>query len=245
MSFANCYEDAARAKSYAQLGFANTYLLAFRDMPTILREHVTGTKAIDFGCGAGRSTRFLRKLGFETVGVDISPEMIAKAKELDSSGDYRVVKDDDLSAFPVSAFDLVLAAFPFDNIPGFDTKERLFRDLARLLNAAGKIVNIVSSPEIYTHEWAFFSTKGYPENKLARPGDVVRIVTTDFGDGRPMEDIFWPDKSYGQVYARADLDVIATYRPLATDDEPYKWVNETKIAPWVIYVLSRKHAAND
>jgi hypothetical protein len=168
-----------------------------------------------------------------------------KGKELDSSGGYRVVKGDDLSAFPSSEFDPVLAAFPFDNIPGFDTKERLFRDLARLLNATGKIINIVSSPEIYTHEWASFSTKDYPGNKFARPGDVVRIVTTDFGDGRPMEDIFWPDESYRQVYARAGLDVVATYRPLTTGNEHYKWVNETKIAPWVVYVLSPKHATPD
>jgi SAM-dependent methyltransferase len=245
MGFTNRYQDTARAESYAQLSFANSYFLAFRDLPMILREYVAGTKAVDFGCGAGRSTRFVRELGFETVGVDISPEMIAKARELDPSGDYRVVKDDDLSAFPDGAFDLILAAFPFDNIPGFDTKVRLFRDLARLLNEAGKIVNIVSSPEIYTHEWASFSTRDYPENNFARPGDIVRIVTTDFGDGRPMEDIFWPDESYRQVYDRAGLEVVATFRPLAAGDEPYQWVNETKIAPWVIYVLSRRHATSD
>ncbi|MFI5110059.1 MAG: hypothetical protein ACHP9S_10750 [Terriglobales bacterium] len=29
---------------------------------------MTGTKALDFGCGAGRSTRFLRKLGFNATG---------------------------------------------------------------------------------------------------------------------------------------------------------------------------------
>jgi len=27
------------------------------------------------------------------------------------------------------------------------------------------------------------------------------------------------------------------FQPLAKGDEPYPWVNETRIAPWVIYVL--------
>jgi hypothetical protein len=47
MGFTNCYEDATRAEAYAQLEFANTYYLAYRDLLKIIREHVTGTRAID------------------------------------------------------------------------------------------------------------------------------------------------------------------------------------------------------
>ena len=237
MAFTNCYQDASRANAYAQLEFANTYYLAYRDLPDIVREHVTGTKAIDFGCGTGRSTRFVRQLGFHVVGVDIAPEMIAKASQVDPAGDYRLVKDDDLSEFQAGSYDLALSMFTFDNIPGLATKVRLFRDLGALLNASGKMINVVSSPEIYTHEWASFSTKDYPENRSARPGDTVRIITTDFADRRPAEDILWPDESYREVFARANLRPVVTYKPLAKGDEPYQWVNETKIAPWVIYVL--------
>jgi SAM-dependent methyltransferase len=243
MDFSNCYEDATRVDAYARLEFANTYHLAYRDLPAILRDHVTGTRAIDFGCGTGRSTRFVRQRGFDAVGVDIAPEMIAKAREIDPSGDYRLVKDDDLSEFQEGIFDLVLSAFTFDNIPGFETKVRLFRDLGALLNASGKMVNVVSSPDIYTHEWASFSTKDYPENRLARSGDIVRIVTTDFADRRPAEDILWTDESYREVYGRAGLKLVARYMPLAKGDEPYNWVSETRIAPWVIYVLTGQEDA--
>lgn len=239
MAFTNCYDDDAKAEAYASLEFANTYYLAFRDLPSIFEEHVRGTRALDFGCGAGRSTRFLRRLGFETTGVDIAPKMIAKAKELDPEGDYRLAEDDDLSGFESAAFDLILSAFTFDNIPGWDIKVRLFRDLARLLNDSGRIVSIVSSPQIYTHEWSSFSTANYPENQHARSGDVVRIITTDFADRRPAEDILWTHESYLEVYARAGLGTIARYAPLATGDEPCRWVNETRIAPWVIYVLEQ------
>ncbi len=243
MAFTNCYEDAIRAEAYAQLEFANTYHLAYRDLPEIMRKHVSGTKAIDFGCGTGRSTRFLRRLGFHAVGVDIAPTMVAKARALDGDGDYRLVEGDDLSEFQTGAYDLVLSAFTFDNIPGFDMKVRLFRSLGALLNRTGKLVSIVSSPEIYLHEWASFSTKDYPENRLARSGDIVRIITTDLPDRRPAEDILCTDECYRDVYRRAGLDVTATYKPLAKGDEPYQWVNETKIAPWVIYVLARQAAA--
>src|ERR1035438_1060461 len=72
VTFANCYEDGARAQAYATLEFKNTYHLAYRNIPAILGEHVRGRKSLDFGCGTGRSTRFLRQLGLEVTGAQNS-----------------------------------------------------------------------------------------------------------------------------------------------------------------------------
>jgi SAM-dependent methyltransferase len=238
MDFVNCYEDASRSGAYATLEFANTYFLAYRDLPAIIAEHVTGTRALDFGCGTGRSTRFLRKLGFNVTGADISEDMLRIARATDPSGDYRLVPDDHFGELDAAAFGLVLSAFTFDNIPG-TMKARIFCDLGKLLTPNGTIVSIVSSPEIYTQEWASFTTKDFPQNAAARSGDVVRIVVTDHQDRRPVEDILWTDESYRAVYRAAGLEAIQVFKPLAKGDEPYSWVNETRIAPWVIYVLRR------
>ncbi|MGB7147696.1 MAG: class I SAM-dependent methyltransferase [Terriglobales bacterium] len=252
-TFANCYEDSARAEAYATLEFRNTYHLAYRDIPAILREHVHGHKSFDFGCGTGRSTRFLRQLGFEVTGVDISEDMIRKARELDLSGDYHLIPSDDgrvanvprgnLSTFSIGAYDLVLAAFTFDNIAGRDKKVRILRDLRRLLNPEGKLVLIVSRPEIYTHEWASFSTKDFPENRSAKPGDKVRIIVTDHADSRPVQDILWSDESYRGLFKESQLALLQKYEPLARADEPYRWISETEIAPWAVYVLGSASVA--
>ncbi len=240
MEFSNVYEDAKRAEAYARLEFPGTYYLAYRDLPNIISKHVTGKKALDFGCGTGRSTRFLRKLGFDAVGVDISRDMVRRAEEKDPEGDYRVVEDGNFSQFKDGTCDLVLSVFTFDNVPNLEKKLRNFRELKRLLKGEGRIVNLVSSPEIYTHEWASFSTKDFPENKKARSGDRVKIIMTDVEDRRPVEDVVWSDKSYRAVFGETGLRVIETYKPLAKNSEPYQWVNETKIAPWVIYVLGKE-----
>ena len=239
MDFANCYKNATRAEAYSKLEFANTYHLAFRDLPEVFSTHVKGTMALDFGCGAGRSTRFLRGLGFKAIGVDISPEMVAKAHEIDPQGDYRVIPGDDMSSLPRESFSLIQSAFTFDNIPGMDTKVRLFRDLRQLLKPDGIIVNIVSAPEIYCNEWASFSTKDFPENRNAKAGDPVKIITTDFDDRSPAVDILWPHESYLEVYRRAGLAIVEMRKPLASGDEPHQWASETRIAPWVIYALRR------
>jgi SAM-dependent methyltransferase len=237
--FSNVYDDHARSEAYAKLEFPGTYYLAFRDLPAIIGEHVRGRKAVDFGCGTGRSTRFLGELGFDVVGLDISEPMLVRARERDPRGEYRLVPDGALGGLEADAYDLVLSAFTFDNIPTREKKVALFRSLKRCLRPGGRIVNLVSSPDIYINEWASFSTKDYPGNRDARCGDKVLIVMLDVEDKRPVEDILWTDEGYRDVYERAGLAPLETYKPLAKETEGYEWVKETVIAPWVIYVLGR------
>ena len=237
MEFRNDYEDTVRAESYAKLEFPGTYYLAFRDLPELIARYVAGKAALDFGCGTGRSTRFLKGLGFDTIGIDISPEMLAKARQFDPSGDYQQVGDGDLSLINSHRFNLIFSAFTFDNIPSTANKFKLFSEFKRLLSPNGGIINLVSTPDMYTHEWASFSTVDYPENVLAKDGDIVRIITTAVEDKRPVEDIVFSDRAYREVYHQAGLNIVHCHKPLARDDEPYDWINETKIAPWAIYVL--------
>jgi SAM-dependent methyltransferase len=237
--FSNIYDDKQRAQAYATLEFPGTYYLAYRDLPTILAEHVRGKRALDFGCGTGRSTRFLRALGFSVVGADIAEHMLVRARERDPQGDYRLVPDGDLTGLPAGAFDLVSCIFTFDNIPTMEKRVALFRSLGQRLDSGGRIVSLVSAPEIYVNEWASFSTRDFPENHAAKSGDTVRIVMLDVEDRRPVEDILWTDDAYLEVWEQSELTCVRTYRPLGKPSEPYRWVSETAIAPWVIYVLSR------
>ena len=235
-SFSNVYADRERADAYAQLEFPGTYFLAFRDLPALIRKYVTGRIALDFGCGTGRSTRFLRDLGFDVLGVDIADEMLERACRRDPGGRYELVGDGDLSGLPKGTFDLILAAFTFDNIPMLERKH-LLRALASLLTPAGRFVNLVSAPAIYVHEWTSFSTRDFPDNRLARSGDRVRIVMLDVPDKRPVEDVVCSDADYRRMYARAGLVVHEIHQPLGRPDEGVPWVSETTVSPWSIYVL--------
>lgn len=239
MDFSNSYKDTIRAASYAALQFHNDYYLAFRDLPQIFNTFVKGKQALDFGCGTGRSTRFLKKHGFHVIGIDISAEMIQFAQKTDPKGIYHHINDGDYSILKEHTFDLILSAFTFDNIPQ-EKKLGIFSGLVRLLTTEGIFINLVSSPDMYTHEWASFSTKNFPDNKKAKDGNVVSIITLDFPDKRPCYDIFCSPEAYQQIYKTVGLEILHTEKPLATGKEPYRWVNETRIAPWMIYVLKKK-----
>ena len=233
----NVYDDDQRARAYAELGTPGTYYLAFRDIPRLLREHVSGTRALDFGCGAGRSTRFLRELGFDVTGIDVSEPMLHQAAERDPGGRYLLVRDG-FEALGSERFDLILCAFPFDNIAA-DARAGTFRQLAQHLAPAGRIVNLVSSTDIYVHEWLSFSTRDFPENRSARSGDTVRIIMLDGADQRPVEDVYWTERDYGETFSAAGLELVHAHQPLGTDADPFTWVTEQRVSPWMIHVLRR------
>ncbi len=291
--FKNIYEDVHYADAYARLEFPGTYYLAFRDLPDVFVRHVRGSagaaagaspgrgkaaasppaggraraprklRALDFGCGAGRSTRFLTRCGFDAVGVDISRDMVSIASQMDPSGDYRVIANGDFSGLAAASFDLVFAAFPFDNVPTRERKVRILAGLRGLLAPGGRLVNVVSSPEIYRHEWVSFTTRDFPRNRRARNGDVVRIINLAVDAHTPVEDVLWTEEAWRDVYAAAGFAPVEVLRPLAgkkepvagaagpgaagagsaaagqpTAGQPVVWVSETKVAPWVVWVLS-------
>jgi len=240
MDFQNAYNDPVTAGSYAKLqNFPNTYHLAYRDLPVIIKKHVKGDKAIDFGCGAGRSTRFLKGLGFEVIGIDISQEMVARARKFDPRGDYQVVANGKYSHLGMGKYDLVQSIFTFDNIPGMENRAKILKGLAGLLHQEGSMLLLDSNPDMYVNEWASFTTKDYPENRNAKSGDKVLIVNTDMEDRRPVEDIYWTVHDYHEMFNQAGLVLVKTYKPLGRPDEPFKWINEESIPPWFIYILRK------
>jgi len=238
VSFANAYEDETRAQAYATLEFPGTYYLAFRDLPAILAEHVRGPVALDFGCGAGRSTRFLSDLGFETTGIDVSPAMLDLARAADPSGRYLLVDDGDYRPLEPQRFDLIFSAFAFDNIPGVEHRAALLSALRRLLHPGGRIVLLGTTAEVYVNETTSFTALDFPENREAKSGDEVRVVMKDVADRRPVTDILWFHEDYLALFAAGGLDLVAHHSPLGRDDDPYEWITETTIPPWAIYVLT-------
>jgi len=235
-TFGNVYEDEERARAYATLQFPGTYYLAFRDLPALIHRYNHGSRALDFGCGTGRSTRFLRNLGLNVTGADISQAMLDQARALDPSGEYHLIRANVVDEFAPGSFDIILAAFTFDNMPT-EAKADALSALRIVLAPLGRLLLVVSAPEIYVNEWASFSTRDFLENRHANDGDRVRIIMLDVPDRRPVEDVFCTDAHYLRLFESAGLRVLDVQRPLATGEEPTRWVSETTTAAWAIYVL--------
>ena len=66
-------------------------------------------RVLDLGCGTGWTTEFLHRSGYEAVGIDIAPDMIALAREMPGRegvrfeiGDYEILPE--LGAFDAAMF---------------------------------------------------------------------------------------------------------------------------------------------
>ena len=235
-TFGNVYQDKVRARAYATLQFPGTYYLAFRDLPGLIRRYNHGSRALDFGCGTGRSTRFLRNLGLHVIGADISRAMLDQARSVDPSGEYHLIRDSIAGEFAPGSFDIILAAFTFDNMPT-EAKANVLSALRILLAPNGCLLLVVSSPAIYVNEWVSFSTRDFSENRHASDGDRVRIIMLDVPDRRPVEDVFCTDAQYRRLFENAGLRVLDVQSPLAIGKETTRWISETTTAAWTIYVL--------
>jgi hypothetical protein len=170
--------------------------------------------------------------------------MLAIARNLDKAGDYRLVSNGNYDHLGVKYFDLVQSIFTFDNIPDWKNRTRILIGLRDLMKDTGRMILLDSTPELYTNECASFTTKDFPENRFAKTGDIVRCIMNDVEDKGPVEDIFWSVTDYYKLFSLAGLEIEATYKPLGYTHEPFNWISEKEIAPWMIFIL-KKTTFND
>jgi SAM-dependent methyltransferase len=99
-------------------------------------------RTLDLGCGEGRFSRHLAKLGHDVVGVDASPALVAAARE---AAPEIEVHQADAAAIPLadSSFELVVAFMSLQDVENFDGA---IRECARLLSPGGRLCMAVVHP---------------------------------------------------------------------------------------------------
>jgi SAM-dependent methyltransferase len=93
-------------------------------------------RVLEIGCGAGRITRALAKLFGEVHAVDISGEMIARAREaLRNCPNAHVYQNNglDLTPIPAEPFDFAFSLYVFQHIPSYPIIESYIAEVGRLL----------------------------------------------------------------------------------------------------------------
>lgn len=107
------------------------------DLPNICQGKTPGEmRVLEIGCGVGRVTRALAQLFGEVHAVDISGEMVARAREaLRGLPNAHVYQNNgiDLSVLPVLPFDFAFSVIVFQHIPSYDVIESYVREVHRVL----------------------------------------------------------------------------------------------------------------
>jgi SAM-dependent methyltransferase len=150
-----------------------------------------GRRTLDLGCGEGRLSRDLKALGHEVVAVDLSPTMVAAAKEADPELDVYLADAADLP-FDAESFDLAVA---FMSLQDVNHLEGAVAEAARVLepggcfclavvhpfNSAGRFAGDDASSS-FVVERSYLERFRYADN-LVRDGLEITFVS----EHRPIE----------------------------------------------------------
>ncbi|WP_340202664.1 class I SAM-dependent methyltransferase [Ascidiimonas sp. W6] len=150
---------------------------AYYDRPTTLKllGDVKGKKILDAACGPGKYAEILLAKGATVTGFDLSPSMIALAKERNKNQANFFVHD--LSApftrCEDAAFDVVLCALALHYVADWNP---VIKEFQRVLKPGGSLVISIEHPFF---EYNYFKSKKYFE--------VEAVSTTWRGFGKAIK----------------------------------------------------------
>ena len=75
--------------------------------------------ALDAACGTGRFAEFLARRGHRVIGVDSSPDMLARARQRVPEAGFRLAELDRLP-LPDDSADVIVCALALDHVPRLD-----------------------------------------------------------------------------------------------------------------------------
>src|SRR6187549_3972491 len=113
--FTNDYSN--KSLQYTKAGITGTLILAYKEFDKLFNQYLKeGKRALDFGCGAGRSTRYLKETGLSVHGVDIDPSMLIQARMEDRDDIYHLIEDNKIPQRD-AYYDLVFSSLVLLEIP--------------------------------------------------------------------------------------------------------------------------------
>jgi len=132
------------------------YQKLFKRLPTV----GTRKRALEVGCGAGRWCRFLNDRGYETVGIDLQPELIEMNRvRYPNIKFYCISVQDYLAEEP---FDLISAVTVVQHIP-FDEQGVVFQKFRDIMRVGGHIIMLDSihyqTPHVFSNTVREWQTK--------------------------------------------------------------------------------------
>ncbi|MDX1546772.1 MAG: class I SAM-dependent methyltransferase [Rhodothermales bacterium] len=135
--------DAAYRDDLAYIhdvGFAHHAEAMTPAVLALLERHgLEGGCVVDLGCGSGRFARALADAGYEAVGVDLSPSMVARARARVPEGRFIIGSFFDADLPPCAAVTAQGEVFnyAFDPRNGLDALRALFRRVHAALRPGG------------------------------------------------------------------------------------------------------------
>lgn len=217
--------------------YTGTTALISRDLPLIVSELEPDGKILDFGCGTGISTRLLKSVNSNVIGIDVNDSVLDIARENDPEGEYILVEKNKQMPFLAESFAMVVSVLVLMEIPTLKEMASCFNEIRRILKKNGVFVAVVCSEDLYmNHNWLSLVTD-YPENENLKSGDFCKIKLTDIG--LELTDYFWSNNDYERVSSNAGFEIIKKHFCFGKKEDGVNWKDEFLISPCLIHVFRK------
>ena len=128
----------------------------------VIRKHkLNVNKILDAGCGTGRLSKELKKVGFEVVGIDISKEMVRLARKRGIKCYVMSMEEFNIG----KRFDMIISTYDSVNYLTKTKLKKFIKNAYRHLVNGGALIFDINSPakikRLQNRETKFFSTNGY------------------------------------------------------------------------------------
>lgn len=188
----NRQEYNAHAQAWQErLKKGNNYAHRFLEKPA-MASHIpdlTGKRVLTLGCGSGEELDLLYAKGATSiVGIDISEELILRARQDYPHAVFHVLSLEMLDSLPESSFDFVYSSLAMHYIPSW---EEVFRSLSKLTTPRAQFLFSTHHPV----KWGAQVTRGPQEDSFimgyTRTKDGQVTIQGDYFNNRLIQDVWF------------------------------------------------------
>lgn len=240
------YDENQNAENYALLPVepvGTTGYLSTRDLLDLVKKHLgvqfNRASTLDYGCGVGRSTRYLKHhLSLQQVwGVDINAKMMQLAKQHDPAGNYQCIESAK-TPFQDNTFEFVYSSFVIVEIATKAEIAKVFAEIYRVLSMGGTFILVTAAEQFFNpqNHWITYNQR-YPENENLKSGSQTKfdIIGTDL----VLRDYYWTQTDITELAEAAGFKIAEIHHPLGQEEDNVAWLSESTVAPFAIYVLKK------
>jgi SAM-dependent methyltransferase len=226
--------EPENAETYKALGIEGTsFEPSYKEAEKMLGD-LSGKTVLDFGSGAGRSSRFLKGLGAKLViGVEHNETMVDEASTEEMDGiEYHLI-DKELPLSDASV-DSAFASQVFMEMSSVDDMTAAMTEIARVLKPESEFILIVTNPKAWGHDFVSYN---YPDSmEDVKSGDTLRCIIKG-EQPFTITDYYWVEDDYKEALEASGFVIEEMTYPMP---EPGEWLDETVVAPDIV-IRARKN----
>jgi ubiquinone/menaquinone biosynthesis C-methylase UbiE len=248
------------SSEYAKIGLVGTYLLSAQavwEKLLPIRDDIQ--TLVDFGCGAGKSTRAaascVRSQG-KIIGLDISADMVAQAEKVTAEAKpnlpevhflyKQIIRENgrEIIPLPDGIADAVTTTMALQEMQTEEQLQNAVSEIGRITKRDGWFIAVCDNDAITCQEYTAFTYAPFPENKNRKDNYVKSRSTVS--NIVWEKDRFWSREVLARRIEQAGFRIRSIEYPLADpatppfpEDPSRPWKDELTFSPLMLF-WSRK-----